>query len=160
MRRILKALIVCLCCCFLCSACAPAAADRKGQCPLPFSAVIEGTRGEMAFSAEIAASKTERTIRYTSPDALAGLTVTETGAGIAIVQGDFTIENVSDASGFLAPLDLLLSPAELTAVEEQNGEQTLTYADGTRLVFGKDGLPRAVIGTDIFYTISDFQKLP
>ena len=158
MRRICVFFAFCFCFLFLFSSCSQTKTNREGQCPLPFSAVIEGTRGELAFRAEIAASNTERTIRYTAPEALAGLTVTETNGKISIGQADFSAENVSDAAGFLAPLDLLLSPAELTTVEEENGEQTLTYADGTKLIFGKDGIPRAVMGTEIFYTISDFQK--
>lgn len=158
MRRVYGFFAFCVCCFLLFSSCRQARTNREGQCPLPFSAVIEGTRGELAFCAEIAASNTERTIRYTAPEALAGLTVTETNGKISVEQADFSAENVSDAAGFLAPLDLLLSPAKLTTVEEENGEQTLIYADGTKLIFGKDGIPRAVIGTEIFYTISDFQK--
>lgn len=154
---VLSLIVLCL---FSCSACGRAGADRKSLCPLPFSATVEGTRGELRFCAEIFASAEEHTIRYTAPETLAGLTVTETGGRITVRQGDFFAQDAPDAKGFLAPLELLLSPAELSSVEEQNGERILTYTDGTKRICEKDGTPRAVIGSGIFYTISDFTKLP
>ena len=148
-----------LCLALLLISCDWAKPNREDQCPLPFFATIEGTRGELAFAAEIRATAEEQTIRYTAPYSLAGLTVTRTSAGISVLQGDFDAKNRSDAAGFLAPLDLLLFPADLASVEEQNGEKTLTYTDGTKLILQRDGTPRAVIGSDLFFTISDFRRL-
>ena len=157
MRRVRILAFVLVLCFLLFSACNRAKPNRENQIPLPFTAKIEGTRGELAFCAEISASVGERVIRYSLPEPLSGLTVTQTSTGIKVVQGDFRAEDQPAAKGYLAPLDLLLSPAELSAVEEQNGEQTLTYADGTKLILQADGTPRAVIGADLFYTISDFE---
>ena len=155
MRRV-WGLVAILLCCFSVVSCDRAKPDRKNQILLPFTATIEGTRGEMPFAAEISASATARAICYTAPEVLSGLTVTETSAGISIRQGAFQAENQPDGSGFLTPLDLLLSPAALSAVEENNGEKTLTYADGTKLILSADGTPRALIGIDLFYTVSNF----
>lgn len=156
MRRVWILVVVFLCC-FLLSACSRAKPNRETQIPLPFAAKIEGTRKETAFCAEISAAPEVRSIRYTAPEALAGLTITESGGKISVRQGDFQMENAPDASGFLAPLDLLLSPAALSALEERNGERTLTYADGTKLILQADGVPRAAIGPDLFFTISNFE---
>ena len=155
MRRVWILLVMLL----LLSACGAAKPNRENQLPPSFTATIEGTRGETAFGAQLSVSSEERTIRYTAPEAIAGLTVTKTSTGISIRQGDFSAKNQPEAAGFLAPLDLLLSPAELSSIEEQNGEKTLTYADGTKLILQKGGTPRAVIGNDLFYTISDFQTI-
>lgn len=157
MRRIWIFAAVFLCCFFL-SACNQTSTNRETQISLPFTAKIEGTRGETAFCAEISATSEKRIICYTAPEPLAGLTVTETNGKISVMQGNFTVENAPDANGFLAPLGLLLSPSELFTVEERGGERTLTYADGTKLIIEKDGIPRAAIGANLFFTISDFQK--
>ena len=155
MRRVWILLVMLL----LLSACSAAKPNRENQLPPSFTATIEGTRGETAFGAQISVTAGERSIRYTAPEAIAGLTVTETSSGIEVRQGNFVAKNQPEAAGFLAPLELLLSPAELSAVEEQNGEKVLSYADGTKLILQKGGTPRAVIGNDLFYTISDFQTL-
>ena len=123
-----------------------------------FCAVIEGTRGELAFSAEISVLPDgERTIRYTAPDALAGLTATATADGIRVLQGELS-RRAESAAGLFLPLDLLTAPAELASTQTKNGETVLSYMDGTEILLNADGTPRAVIRPDIMFIISDFRK--
>ena len=160
MRRNRFFFLVFLCFALLLTACGRAKADREGQFSLPFAASIAGTRGELAFAAEITATAEACTIRYTAPEALAGLTVARTSGGVSIWLGEFELKDQPDAEGLLAPLDLLLSPAELAAVEEQNGEKILTYTDGAKLILQKDGTPRAAAGNDLFFTVLEFESRP
>ena len=125
----------------------------------PFTATIEGTRGEMAFSARISLSADgERSIRYTAPETLAGLTATATADGVRVVQGDLSAA-VPSAGGLFLPLDLLTSPAALAARQERNGEVSLTYTDGTEVILSPDGTPRAVIRPDLTFTVSDLRPV-
>ena len=145
---------------FLLLFCAGCAADRSyGQAPdRPFTAAIEGTRGELAFSAEVSlAANGDRTIRSTAPETLAGLTAT--ADGVRILQNDLSA-NVPSAGGLFLPLDLLTAPAALVSRQERNGEVSLIYADGTEIILNADGSPRVVIRTDLMFTISDFRNIP
>ena len=147
---------------FLLLFCAGCAADRSyGQAPdRPFTAAIEGTRGELAFSAEVSlAANGDRTIRSTAPETLAGLTATATADGVRILQNDLSA-NVPSAGGLFLPLDLLTAPAALVSRQERNGEVSLIYADGTEIILNADGSPRVVIRTDLMFTISDFRNIP
>ena len=131
--------------------------DRTGFSTKPFTAEIEGTRGELAFSAELTVSAGERTIRYTAPESLAGLTATASDDGIRVVQGSLSKQTPAGSSGLFLPLDLLTTAAEPTTVQERAGEKVLTYADGTEILLNADGTPRAVIRSDIMFTVTDFQ---
>ena len=150
--------LICLCSVLVFSGCRTVGNDRAKQWKEPFTASIEGTRGELAFSAELTVTADERTIRYTAPESLAGLTATAASDGIRVVQGELSRQTGVGASGLFLPLDLLTTPAELATVRMREGETVLTYADGTEILLNADGTPRAVIRTDILFTVSDFRS--
>ncbi|MBO4309197.1 MAG: hypothetical protein J5885_05140 [Clostridia bacterium] len=156
MRRSL--FLLCLCFLLLLSGCRSVGNASSAQWKKPFTASIEGTRGELAFSAELTVTATDRVIRYTAPESLAGLTATATAGGIRVVQGELSRQDGSGATGLLLPLDLLVSPAELATVQKRGDETVLTYTDGTEIFLNADGTPRAVIRTDILFTVSDFSE--
>ena len=158
MRRSL--FLIGFCILFLFSGCRAAGADRAKQWKEPFTAAIEGTRGEMAFSAELTVTNDERTIRYTAPESLAGLTAIATSDGIRVVQGGLSKEVGIGAAGLFLPLDLLTASAELATVQMREGETVLSYVDGTEILLNRDGTPKAVIRSDILFTVWDFQKQP
>ena len=160
MRRKFLSVLFCLFLLAALPACQAPKADRNSQWKEPFTAEIEGTRGELAFSAELTVTAEERVIRYTAPASLAGLTATATEDGIRVVQGDLAKQVKTNASGLFLPLDLLTSPAELATVTMREGETVLTYTDGTEILLNANGTPRAVIRSDILFMVANFQKTP
>ena len=158
MRRSICLIVFCVL--FLFSGCRAVGSNRAKQWKEPFTATIEGTRGELAFSAELKVTDSERTIRYTAPESLAGLTATATSDGIRVVQGELSQQSGVAASGLFLPLDLLTASSELATVGMREGETVLSYIDGTEILLNRDGTPKAVIRSDILFTVWDFQKQP
>lgn len=156
MRR--SIFLLCFCFIIIFSGCRSAGNNRLGQWKKPFTASIDGTRGELAFSAELTVTESERSIRYTAPKSLAGLTATATADGVRVVQGELAQQDAFSAAGLFLPLELLAAPAEIATVQMHGNETVLTCTDGTEIFLNADGTPRAVIRTDILFTVSEFSE--
>ncbi len=156
MRRAM--ILICFCLLIPLAGCRGASPARISRWNTPFSADIIGWRNGLPFSARLEVSAGEKTIRYTAPASLNGLTATETADGIRVSFGAMVPAERGDVSGLLVPLRLLTDPAPLASAQVRNGETVLTYEDGTEIVLDPSGVPREATRTDLRFTVSDWDS--
>lgn len=123
-----------------------------------FSAEVRGELHGMVFSASISFEETDdgasQTVNYIGDGALSGVRVVCTGEGACIEREGVSIPcGADELSGLLAPLEVLLTEAEILAVKKEGKNTVLTLSQDTFLTLNENLIPCAYSSPELCFDV-------